>query len=133
MGGPPPPALLNYTSKRLHLRTFLPSYPAFLPILLPPSLLLFHLPITFQLPIFLPSYPPHHHFHSTTGSPTAPISQPSNHQATVVDVNSSYSFYMECGGFTMRVKEPCPAVSWFGEFLNNNFKLVISYSFNHLK
>merc|ERR1712194_410520 len=62
-----------------------------------------------------------------------PLFFSSNHQATVVDVNSSYSFYMECGGFTMRVKEPCPAVSWFGEFLNNNFKLVISYSFNHLK
>ena len=118
--GPSPPALFNYTSKRLHLRTFLPSNPAFLPSPLPVSLSSSHptfLFITFLLPIFLPSYPPDHHFHSTTESPTAPISQPSNHQATVEEANPSYSFYMECGGVTMTLKEPCPAVSWFGEFL----------------
>merc|ERR1712194_888725 len=63
MGGPPPPALFNYAFKHLHLRSFLPSlpsYPAFLPSLLSPSLLLFlssyYLPTTY-LPAFLPCLP----------------------------------------------------------------------------
>ena len=80
-----------------------------------------YLPITSLLPIFLPSYPPDHHFHSPTESPTAPTSQPSNHQATVEEVTSLYSFHMECGAFTMTPKEPCHGSE---NFLNNNFKLV---------
>merc|ERR1712194_676382 len=101
---------------RLLSSTTPPNASIFVPSCLP-LFLSSYLPITFQLPFVLPSHPPDHNFHSTTESPTAPISQPSNHQATVEEANPSYSFYMECGGVTMTLKEPCPAVSWFGEFL----------------
>ena len=115
--GPPPPALFLCTPKRFNLHMFLSSYPSFLLSFLPASLSS-SLP-TFLLPFLLPSYPPDYHFHSNTQFPTAPTSQTSNHQTTVEEATSSYSLHMECGGFP---KEH----SWFGEFLNNNFKLVKS-------
>merc|ERR1712194_751119 len=57
MGGPPPPALFNYTYKRLHLPAFLPCLPAFTPAYLPLFLSSsLHLFISSCLPTFLPSY-----------------------------------------------------------------------------
>merc|ERR1711935_56992 len=85
--------------------TFVPSY----------------LRITSLLPIFLPCYPSDNHFHSPTESPTAPSSQPSNHQVTVEGVTSLYSSHMERGAFTMTLKEPCHGSEIC---LNNSFKLV---------
>merc|ERR1712194_582930 len=93
----------------------------FVPAFLSPSLLLFLPSYISLLPIFLPSYPSDNHFHSPTESPTAPTSQPSNHQATVEGVTSLYSSHMERGAFTMTLKEPCHGSE---NFLNNSFKLV---------
>ena len=103
--------------------SFLPCLPT-LPSYLPSCLPLFftsYLRITSLLPVFLPCYPSDNHFHSPTESPTAPSSQPSNHQVTVEGVTSLYSSHMERGAFTMTLKEPCHGSEIF---LNNSFKLV---------
>merc|ERR1711935_365695 len=89
MGGPPPPALFNYTYKRLHLPAFLPCLPAFtpayLPLFLSSSLPLFlssslHLFISSCLPTFL--LPSSSLFASPTNASTRPTSHPRPQQAS---------------------------------------------------
>merc|ERR1712194_603814 len=103
----PPPSCLPTLSSCVHsclptslplfisssLRTFLPSY----------------LPTTF----LLPSYLPNQRFHSTTQSLTVPTSQPTNNQATVEEVTSSFPFRIGRGGFPITPREPCYGLATF--------------------
>merc|ERR1712153_59065 len=132
--GPPPPALFNYTYKRLHLPAFLPCLPAFTPAYLPLFLSSsLHLFISSSLPAFLPSYylpPPF-----SPPQPTLPLAQPVTHGPNKLAHQQSSH---RRGGHLL---DPLlhqawwlphhaeRAVSWFGDLLNNNYKLVLSYSF----
>merc|ERR1712194_191286 len=89
--------------------TFLPSsLPLFISSSLP-AFLPSYLPTTF----LLPSYLPNQRFHSTTQSLTVPTRQPTNNQATVEEVTSSFPFRIGRGGFPITPREPCYGLATF--------------------
>merc|ERR1711935_472340 len=118
--------------------TFLPSYPVFLPSLLLTSLSS-SLPLfpSSSLPAFLPSYylpPPF-----SPSQPTLPLDQPVTHVPNKLAHQQSSH---RRGGYLLNPllhrawwlpHHAERAVSWFGDLLNNNYKLVLSYSSNLLK
>merc|ERR1712194_179491 len=127
--------------------TFLPSC---LHSCLPPSLSLFlssslplflssslHLFISSSLPAFLPSYylpPPF-----SPPQPTLPLDQPVTHGPT--KLAHQQSSHRRGGHLLVPLlhrawwlpRHAERAVSWFGDLLSNNYKLVLSSSFNLLK
>ena len=122
--------------------TFLPSYPVFLPTSLSSSLHLFlssSLPLFISscLPAFLPSYylpPPF-----SPSQPMPPLDQPVTHGPN--KLAQQQSSHRREGHLLVPLLHRAwwlphhaeRAVSWFGDLLNNNYKLVLSYSFNLLK
>merc|ERR1712194_935828 len=134
-------------SLQLHLQTHPPSClpaftPAYLPLFLSSSLPLFlssslHLFISSSLPAFLPSYylpPPF-----SPPQPTLPLDQPVTHGPN--KLAHQQSSHRRGGHLLVPLLHRAwwlphhaeRAVSWFGDLLNNNYKLVLSYSSNLLK
>merc|ERR1712194_133129 len=108
---------------------FLPCLPAFTPAYLP-------LFLSSSLPLFLPSYlpPPF-----SPSQPTLPLDQPVTHVPNKLAHQQSSH---RRGGYLLNPllhrawwlpHHAERAVSWFGDLLNNNYKLVLSYSSNLLK